>query len=60
MKIDITDRSFRFAIEIVKLSHKIPRSPGSFRIGGQILGSGTSIGANIQEAQNASSKGFYQ
>jgi len=55
-KLDITNRSFRFGVEIVKLSHRIPRSPRGFRIGGQIVGSGTSIGANIQEAQNASSK----
>lgn len=55
-KVDITDRTFRFAVEIVKFSNKIPKSPGGNRIGGQIVGSGTSIGANIQEAQNASSK----
>jgi len=56
MKIDITDRTFEFAVEIVNFAHKLPKTPAGFRIGGQITGSGTSIGANVQEAQNASSK----
>lgn len=56
MKVDITDRTFDFAVNVVKLSHTIPKTPGGYRIGGQIVGSGTSIGANVQEAQNASSK----
>lgn len=56
MQIDITERTFKFAVEIVKLANQIPKTPGGFRIGGQLVGSGTSVGANIQEAQNASSK----
>jgi four helix bundle protein len=55
-KIDITDRTFDFAVKIVKLANKLPKSPAGFRIGNQIVGSGTSIGANTQEAQSASSK----
>ena len=54
--IDITERTFKFSLEIIKLSNELPKSPAGFRIGGQIVGSGTSIGANIQEAQSASSK----
>ena len=55
-KIDITDRTFRFGLLTVGLANKLPQTPAGFRIGGQIVGSGTSIGANIQEAQSASSK----
>lgn len=55
-KIDITDRTFKFGVEIVILASKLPKTPAGFRIGSQIVGSGTSIGANTQEAQSASSK----
>jgi len=55
-KIDITDRTLKFGVEIVILANKLPNSPAGFKIGGQIVASGTSIGANIQEAQSASSK----
>lgn len=54
--IDITDRTFKFGVKIVIFANKLPRSPAGQKIGGQITGSGTSIGANIQEAQSASSK----
>ncbi len=56
MKIDITERTFRFGIKILQLTNKMPKSPAGYRIGGQIVGSGTSIGANVQEAQSANSK----
>ena len=55
-KIDITERSFKFGIEIIKLANQLPKSPAGYRIGGQIIGSGTSIGANINEAQSSDSK----
>lgn len=55
-KIDITDRTFQFGLEIINLANKLSKTPAGFRIGGQIVGSGTSIGANTQEAQNSDSK----
>jgi len=54
--IDITDRTFDFGVRIVKLVNQMPRTPAGFSIGGQTIRSGTSIGANIQEAQSAHSR----
>ena len=51
----IVDKSFQFAIEIVKLCDLFYENR-KYVIGQQLLKSGTSIGANIREAQNAESK----
>lgn len=54
---DIVERMFDFAVRIVKLADML--APGS-RIGEklalQIIKSGTSIGANVEEAQAAESR----
>jgi len=47
--------TFQFALEIVKYCEDI-QSTKKFVIANQLLKSGTSIGANIREAQNAESK----
>jgi len=47
--------SFDFALAIIEFSETLNRAQ-KFVISGQILKSGTSIGANIREAQNAESK----
>lgn len=54
--IDITDRTFRFAASIIAITGKLPKSPSGFAIANQIVRSGTSIGANVQEAQSAISR----
>ena len=54
--LDISQRTFKFGVEIVKLSFELPRNSAGFAISGQIIRSGTSVGANTEEAQNASSK----
>lgn len=51
----IVDKSFQFAIEIVEFCDLLFDNR-KFVIGQQLLKSGTSIGANIREAQNAESK----
>ena len=51
----IADKSFDFAIKIVRLSKKL-RESKDYELASQILKSGTSIGANIAEAQKAQSK----
>jgi four helix bundle protein len=51
----IVDKSFQFAIEIVEFCDLLYELK-KFVIGQQLLKSGTSIGANIREAQNAESK----
>lgn len=53
---DIRERSFRFGVEIVRLVRSLPRDTAGFAIGNQVLRSGTSIGANIEEAQNCGSR----
>jgi len=50
----ILDKSFDFAVKIVKLADII-REQNQFELASQILRSGTSIGANVQEAQRAQS-----
>jgi len=47
--------TFQFALEIIKYSEGLQEDK-KFVIANQLLKSGTSIGANIREAQNAESK----
>lgn len=51
----IKERSFIFALSIIKLYKKLQRN-NEFVISKQLLRSGTSIGANIEEATAAQSK----
>ena len=54
---DICERTFEFAINIVKLSQELDQIPGTTRtLTRQLLRSGTSIGANIEEGQGAQSR----
>lgn len=55
-KEDLLERVLDFGVKIIKLVNKLPKTPAGFKIGSQIVGSATSIGANTQEAQDASSK----
>mgnify|MGYP000887887950 CR=1 FL=1 len=51
----IVTLSFEFALEIIKYCEEL-ENLRKFVLGNQLLKSGTSIGANIREAQNAESK----
>jgi four helix bundle protein len=54
---DIKERTFDFAVEIVRLCHDLDKTPGTTRtLGRQLLRSGTSIGANVEEAQAGRSR----
>jgi four helix bundle protein len=54
---DIRDRSFEFAVRIVKLCQHLDTMPGVGRtLGQQLIRSGTSIGANLEEAKAAQSR----
>ena len=56
-KVDIVERTFELAINIVKLAGELSKSSLPARtLSTQILRSGTSIGANVEEAQAAESK----
>lgn len=52
----IKDKSFLFAIEIVKLYKLITNDKREFVMSKQLLKCGTSVGANVREALNAESK----
>jgi four helix bundle protein len=51
----IVTKSLQFAVDIVKFSEQL-ESEKKFVVARQLLKSGTSIGANVREAQNAESK----
>lgn len=51
----IVNLTFKFALKIIAYTEEI-RQTNRFEMASQIFRSGTSIGANIREAQNAESK----
>lgn len=54
---DIRERAFVFAVRVVKLCQHLDTMPGVSRIlSRQLLRAGTSIGANLEEAQGGQSK----
>jgi four helix bundle protein len=54
--LSIQERTFQFSIGVVRLCRKLDSNSGVARtLGRQLLRSGTSIGANIEEAQAAQS-----
>ena len=54
---EIQERTFEFAIRIVKLCQYLDEKPGVKRtLSNQLLRSGTSVGANIEEAQAGQSR----
>ncbi len=53
---DIRERTFNFGVRIVKLVMSLPKNTAGIAIGNQLIRSGTSIGANTEEAQNCGSK----
>ena len=52
----LKDKAFSFALRIVKLYQYLANEKKEFVISKQVLRSGTSIGANIEEANQAQSK----
>lgn len=56
-KRDLPDRTFEFARRIVKLCRELDQKPGVSRtMANQLLRSGTSVGANVEEGQAAQSR----
>ncbi len=57
----IDERTYKFALRIIKLVSSLPHNPTADVLGRQVLRSGTSIGANVEEAYAAvSSREFSQ
>lgn len=52
----LKDKSFKFALRIIKLYRYLTEEKKEHVLSKQLLRSGTSIGANIREAQNAHSQ----
>ena len=52
----VKEKSFKFAIRIVKLYKYLKDTKNEFVLAKQILRCGTSIGANVNEAQQGQSK----
>lgn len=55
-KRDIVERTFAFAVRVVKLCTTCDRSPTSRALIGQLLRAATSVGANVEEAQAGQSR----
>ena len=53
---DIRDRVFKFGVRIIKMVNILPKTPSGYAIANQVVRSGTSVGANIEEAQSAVSR----
>ncbi len=53
---ELEDRLIDFAVRIIKLASKLPRTPAGKHIAGQILRAGTSPGPNYGEARGAESR----
>lgn len=56
MQQDIRDRTFNFALRVIALCKQLPRNEVNRVLINQVLRSGTSIGANLEEAQGASTR----
>ena len=55
-KKDLKERTKRFALLVIKMYSTLPKTKIAQVIGGQVLRSGTSVGANYREASRARSK----
>jgi four helix bundle protein len=53
---DIKKRTFEFGVRIVRLVNTLPRTIAGGKVAEQLVKSGTSIGANVEEADGAESK----
>lgn len=51
----ITEKSYVFALKVVALARAI-RKQGEYELASQLIRSGTSIGANVEETQNGFSR----
>ncbi len=55
-KFDLQDRLIEYAVKIIKISEKLPKTKAGNHIANQILRSGTSPAPNYGEAQGAESR----
>jgi four helix bundle protein len=53
---DIQERTFDFGVRVIKLVNRMPRTLSGEILARQLIRSGTSVGANMQEADGAETK----
>lgn len=53
---DICERTLNFGVRIINLVNSLPKTSVGNALSNQIVRSGTSVGANVEEAQDALSK----
>ena len=53
---DIAERLIDFAVRIIRLGAALPKNQVGKHIAGQVIRSGTSVGANYEEARGAESR----
>lgn len=53
---DLSDRLLGFAVRVIRLVQALPKNPVGKHIGNQLIRSGTSTGANYEEARGAESR----
>ena len=53
---DIKERTFEFSLRIINLVQHLPENTIGRTLGKQVLRSGTSVGANVEEAESAYTK----
>lgn len=56
LKTDFKKRAYQYALKIIEFTDNLPKDISTRIIAGQLLRSATSVGANIIEAQDSSSK----
>jgi len=52
---DLKERTFRFGLSILKVANQLPNNVRGWVLGKQLICAGTSIGANIRDADNGQS-----
>ncbi len=57
---DIRERTFQFAVTIIKALNTLPNSLPSVTIQRQLIRAATSVGANLAEADNAESRADFR
>ncbi len=55
-RMDIQERTFQFAVRVVKLVDRLPRTIAGMEVGRQLVRAATSVGANVEEADAAESR----
>ncbi len=53
---DIEERTFNFAVRVIKMVLQLPNNVAAWKLGGQVIGSATSINSNVVQARAGISK----